>query len=567
MNRPTFFLLTLLTAFTCSSIAQAANPPRAISVMDESPILVRLPNRTLAAWLTKATAEHDQLLEILSTDNGRTWSAPRVVHEFSEKPGSWGGPEPLVDRNGEIHLFLLRYSKYTLGNRGEGERPTFDDYHGNRIDIWHMKSDPTRMTWTKPKEIWAGYTGALNSVLQMRSGRILLPFSYHVKRRWSDRGKGFAEFTFLGQFNSTLVYSDDHGETFQLSPTPLAIETPDIVSAYGAVEPVAIELKDGRVWNLIRGQTGRFYESFSTDGAHWTEPQPTSIINSDSPAGLVRTDDGKLVLIWNNCLRYPYAYGGRQVLHAAISEDEGKTWIGYREVLKDPKRHEPPPTGGDFGTAYPFPAAVFDGEILIRSGQGKGRNALVALDPRWLYETSQRSDFASGLEDWTYFGCQGVERIAHPDKPGSHVLQIAKPSAAWPAGAVWNFPNGRSGTLTLGFQLRSGFRGANLALADHYSVPWDKEDHLYSLWNVPINAQARLLDAAPVAANQWHTLKVAWSLAKRSAQVSLNGKKIATLPLRKETAGANYLRIRSTAPETDAAGMLVESVEVKVANR
>jgi hypothetical protein len=564
MIRPAFLLLTL---FACSLIARAANPPRAIALMDESPILVQLPNRTLGAWLIRATAEHDQVMEILSTDNGRTWSAPRAIHVFPERVGSWGGLEPLGDRNGEIHLFLLRVSQYTLGNRGEAERPAFDDYSGNRIDIWHMKSNPARTAWTQPKEVWAGYTGALNSVLQMRSGRVLLPFSYFVKRKWSDRGKGFAGFTFLGRFNSTSVYSDDHGETFHLSPTPLAIEAPDIVSAYGAVEPVAIELKDGRVWNLIRGQTGRFYESFSTDGAHWTEPQPTAIISSDSPAGLARTDDGKLVLVWNNCLRYPYAYGGRHVLHAAISGDEGKTWVGYREVLKDPKRHEPPPPGGDFGTAYPFPAAGYDNEILIRSGQGKGRHALVALDPQWLYATAQRSEFTSGLEDWTYFGCQGVERIAHPDQPGRFVLQIAKTSAAWPAGAVWNFPNGRAGTLAMRFQLRAGFRGANLALADHYSVPWDKEDHFYSLWNLPIDAQARLLGATPLVRNQWHTLQVAWSLATRSAQVSLDGKRVATLPLRKETAGANYLRIRSTAAEDDAAGMLVESVEVQIAER
>jgi len=220
MIQPASLRLILLTAFTCSLIAQAAKPPRAISAMDESPILVRLPNRTLGAWLIRATAEYDQVLEIVSTDNGRTWSAPRAIHVFPEKPGSWGGPEPLVNRNGKIHLFLLRYSKYTLGNRGEAERPVFDDYSGNRIDIWHMKSDPARTEWTKPKEIWAGYTGALNSVLQMRSGRILLPFSYFVKRKWSDCGKGFAEFTFLGHFNCTLVYSDDHGEKFHLSPLP-----------------------------------------------------------------------------------------------------------------------------------------------------------------------------------------------------------------------------------------------------------------------------------------------------------------------------------------------------------
>ncbi|MFN0172823.1 MAG: exo-alpha-sialidase [Bryobacteraceae bacterium] len=549
------------------SIAFAANPPRVIALMDESPIVVRLPNRTLGAWLVKASGEHDQVFEILSTDNGRAWTPPRSVHVFSEKAGTFGGPEPLVDQNGEIHLFLVRVSKYTMGNRGEAERPSFDDYKGNRIDIWHMKSNPARTVWTKPKEIWAGYTGALNSVLQMRSGRILLPFSYFVKRNWRDRGKGFAEFTFLGQFNSTLVYSDDHGETFHLSPTPLSIEVPDIVSAYGAVEPVAIELKDGRVWNLIRGQTGRFYESFSTDGAHWTEPQPNAILNSDSPAGLARTDDGKLVLVWNNCLRYPYAYGGRQVLHAAISEDEGKTWTGYREVLKDPKRHEPPPTGGDFGTAYPFPTTVFDGEVIIRSGQGKGRNALVALDPKWLYETTHRSDFATDLEDWTYFGSKGVARIPHPDKPGRHVMQIAKSSAAWPAGAVWNFPNGLSGTLTLKFQLRSGFRGANLALADHYSVPWDKEDHFYSLWNLPIDSQSRLLGSEPVALDRWHTLEVTWSVPSRTGRVSLDGKRIATLPLRRETTGANYFRIRSTTVEPDPGGMLVESAEVTVAKR
>ncbi len=549
------------------SFASAAHPPRVIALMDESPIVVRLPNRTLGAWLVKASGEHDQVFEILSTDNGRTWTAPRSIHVFSEKPGTFGGPEPLVDQNGEIHLFLVRVSKYTMGNRGEAERPSFDDYKGNRIDIWHMKSNPARTVWTKPKEIWTGYTGALNSVLQMRSGRILLPFSYFVKRNWRDRGKGFAEFTFLGQFNSTLVYSDDHGETFHLSPTPLSIEVPDIVSAYGAVEPVAIELKDGRVWNLIRGQTGRFYESFSTDGTHWTEPQPSTIVNSDSPAGLARTDDGKLVLVWNHCLRYPYAYGGRQVLHAAISEDEGKTWIGYREVLKDPKRHEPPPAGGDFGTAYPFPTTVFGGEVIIRSGQGKGRNALVALDPKWLYETTARSDFANDLEDWTFFGSKGVARIPHPDQPGRHVMQVTKSSADWPAGAVWNFPNGRSGTLTLKFQVRSGFRGANLSLADHYSVPWDKEDHFYSLWNLPIDAQSRLLGSEPVAANRWHTLNVAWSVASRTARVTLDGRQVATLPLRRETTGANYLRIRSTAAEPGPGGLLVESVDVTVGRK
>lgn len=545
-------LRQLLLSAATVMIAAAASPPRIISLLDDSPIVARLPNRTLGGWIVKPAGDHDELFEMLSKDNGRTWTSPRSIHAFADKAGTFGGTEPLVDRTGEVHLFLVRMTKYTMGARGEGERPASDDYRGNRIDIWHMKSNPARTAWSKPREIWAGYTGALNSVVQLKSGRIVLPFSYYVKRTWRDRGDGFAAFTYLGHFLSTVVYSDDHGETFQLSKTPLAIETPDIVSAYGAVEPVAIELKDGRAWMLIRGQTGRFYESFSNDGATWSEPMPSAIRNSDSPAGLARTDDGKLVLLWNNCQRFPYAYGGRQVLHAALSEDEGKSWTGYREVLKDPKRAEPPPPGGDFGTAYPFPATAFDGEVLIRSGQGKGRTALVSLDPKWLYETGAQTDFVSGLDDWTFFGTKGVERIEFEGRP---VMRIAKTHADWPAGAVWNFPNGRDGKLSMKFRLNAGFRAANLSLADHYSPPWDKEDHFYSSWNIAIES----LRAAP---DRWHRLEIEWSVGDRTARVSLDGSRVAALPLRHESVGANYLRIRSTVTGTDPAGLLVESVNV-----
>ena len=44
------------------------------------------------------------------------------------------------------------------------------------------------------------------------------------------------------------------------------------------VEPVAIELKDGRVWNLIRGQTGRFYESLLGYGGHLLDPKTVEVM-------------------------------------------------------------------------------------------------------------------------------------------------------------------------------------------------------------------------------------------------------------------------------------------------
>jgi hypothetical protein len=106
--------------------------------------------------------------------------------------------------------------------------------------------------------------------------------------------------------------------------------------------------------------------------------------------------------------------------------------------------------------------------------------------------------------------------------------------------------------------------GANLALADHYSVAWDKEDYLYSLWNVPIDEQGRLLGKEALAPNRWHDLTIEWNVTSRVAKVSLNKKRIASLPLRRETTGANYLRIRSTAVGADPAGLLVESAVVNI---
>src|SRR5262249_24937097 len=192
------------------------------------------------------------------------------------------------------------------------------------------------------------------------------------------------------------------GETWHLSPSQLKVTVPDL-STEGGIEPVVVERKDGQVWMLIRSQQGRFYESLSRDGAEWSPPQPTSIISSDSPAGLVRMEDGRIVMLWNNCQRCPYAYGARNVLHAAISADDGRTWRGYREVARDPHRGDPPPPRGDHGTTYPIPNLANDNQVVSTTGLPDPAKYNLRLDTAWLYETAQRDDFSRGLEDWSAF--------------------------------------------------------------------------------------------------------------------------------------------------------------------
>ena len=554
---------------SCLAVAQASTGPQPIQFPgDAHPIFVRLKDGRLAGIVQSpvkdaAASETATISAHYSKDNGASWSDAAALFPAPAGPGEWGVCQALVDRDGELHTFFMVQQSGVKADGGEGERPLVGELTSARIDIGYVRSFDGRTRWSKPRVLWVGYTGALNSLIQMDSGRIVLPFSYLTTRSWGNRGEGLAAFTFMGQYNSTVIYSDDGGDTWKLG-ADLMTPTPDIVSAYGAVEPVVVQLKDARVWNLIRTQNGRFWESFSENGADWSEPQPTDIISSDSPAGLVRLSDGRIVLMWNDCLRYPYAYGGRQVLHAAISEDSGRTWRGFREVGRDPLRNVAPPSGHDYGTAYPFPIVGNDDKVLFVSGQGEGSVMRMVLDPAWLYDTQQSADFSARAEEWSTFGTKGVQIVPHPDDPSRRALQIRKLDERWPAAAVWNFPKGAAGKLRLRIFLQPGFRGALVALTDHFSTPFDLEDHYHSVHNLWIGADGRLPSGATIAPGAWHTLEMAWNADEQSCQVQVDGAAVGSLPVVRSSPNVCYLRLRSTAEKTDDAGFMVDAVDVDV---
>ena len=366
-----FFCISLGVSPALEATALAASGPTRLAQMDVRPRIVRLPDASHIGLFLRYQGDSQEVAAIYSTDNGSSWSEPRRLFPLPSEPGRWGGMQAIVDDQSELQVLVLNDAKTGVFGPPEEKEKRRRPIAERRIDIWHIRSSEMHRRWSAPNKIWEGYTGSINSLIQMRSGRIVLPFAYLTERNWRNRGEGFDRFTFMGTSNTTAVYSDDRGASWRQAPAHLRVQTPN-TDTYGAVEPVILQLKDGRVWMAIRNQLGRLYESFSADGKDWSEPRPTSIYSSDSPVGLVRLGDGRIVMLWNGCQRYPYALGGRHVLHAAISEDEGKTWRGYREVVRDPKRDEPPPPGGDHGTAYPFPALGRDGKVLFTTGQRVG---------------------------------------------------------------------------------------------------------------------------------------------------------------------------------------------------
>ena len=564
MRQLWFMLIAIALSLPSAGLRQeAAEGPRILATFDEMPKVVSLPDGRLMAFFHSLGGEMKAATARTSSDGGKTWGNMETLFKLPEEAGAFGYSLAFIDRAGELHYFFFCDANSGVIRPRPDGRMIGGRY--GKLDIWHAYTTRARQRWETPRRIWEGRAGDLQSVTQLKSGRILLPISYFVDRSWGRRGEGFDAFTFLGSFRCTALYSDDGGATWRQSKSELKTPTSSL-SELGAVEPVVIELKDGRVWNLIRTQMGRFFESYSSDGGEtWTPAKPTNIYSSDSPAGLLRLKDGRLLNFVNDCRRFPYAAGGRQVLHVTVSSDEGRTWKGWREVVRDPYRDEPPPPSGDHGVSYTYPILLPDGRVLFTMWVYTGKTRSIhVFDPKWLDETSDSDDFSQGLERWSVFGTRGAELVSNPDGSSRRVLSVKRASTDWPAGAaVWNFPAGDSGRVKLRLRLKPGFQGARMAITDHFSVPFDSEDVYHNLVNAPISGDGKL-GSARLEADRWRDVELAWDTGKRSCRLTVDGRTAATLPLSRAANYANYLRLTSTGTDAGDGGFLIESVHADV---
>ncbi len=541
--------------------------PWAPEIVADSPAdeasVIRLPDGTLKIfWIV----EGRHCASIASHDHGRTWREPVV--EFPVPQHASFTARGMLDREGELHLCFL------VGRGVGNRRPGVDLFY----DIWHARTTHGRKEWERPKRIFAGYVGALRAMIQLDSGRILLPFGQWVAEHGTKKP--------TGSNHVRILFSDDGGSSWKKSPAALTAPVKPVGGRIGAVEPTVLELNDGKVWMLIRTDSGRLYESYSKDGVTWSSAAPSRFASSESPARLLRLPDGRIVLIWNNCReripppgrRYS-AYSGRDVLHAAISEDDGRTWRGFREILRDPKRNQRPPRHGDRGTAYPDAAVTGDGCVLVVTGQGKGRRVVLRFHPDWLCETTRSDDFSDGLDGWCVFQAfgplehvwqdrgPGAKLVTHPTQKSRRCLLVRKTAGKPGQGAVWNFPMGRRGRLSMRLMVLTGFQGGSIALTDRFFDPGDPQgEHgatfILHFASESVSADERDLRIEP---NKWHTLTFAWNLETNRCSVTLDQRPAKILFLNGEPLhGVSYLRLRSTARRTDTAGFLVESVSVTV---
>ena len=298
------------------------------------------------------------------------------------------------------------------------------------------------------------------------------------------------------------------------------------------------------LWAVMRSERDpihpSLWESYSTDnGASFSAPKARNatgrrLVSDSTPATPVRLRDGRIVLLWCNGLTTNQSYPTRQMLHAAVSADGGKTFTrGFREIYRSVFSSTNFSGRTDYGAAYPFAIETQRaGRLLVATGQGYATQVLFLVDVAWITALEQHADylhappppssplFPAGKcntppckwnshgqvvdpRDFTGSFCSTFNtQVAATIQDGVGLVLAGDGSAF-----VWNFPAASSGgRVTFTLKLSRG-GGVVVALTDHFSDPADKTSDMEG----PAGCAAHIASRNSLGV---HTVVVEWVVAE-----------------------------------------------------
>ena len=321
-------------------------------------------------------------------------------------------------------------------------------------------------------------------------------------------------------------YSDDCGETYKIVDPGYAPLFEKQWPHKGMRweqnyrENTIEELSDGTLMMIARTTSDYHYINYSYDGGEtWTKPEPSVFHSTGTMPKLKKLSDGRIVFCWCNTKLLPEVddtegvwedfFTNRDVNHIAITEDDGKTWKGFREMVLNPIRNY-----ADFrsfgGIVSGADKSVHQFEImelpfnklLVAYGQNIACVRIIILDLDWLYEKSRTNTPVNGLENLStqsyvksipggfigsrteasehtghcaYNRVSSVMVVPNPYDPTFEALSFKtlhdERLLSTISGAVWNFPIARKGTVKI--KAKIGGMGLRVSLLDHWMNPTD----------------------------------------------------------------------------------------------
>ena len=521
---------------------------------------------------------------IASRDEGLSWktflAADGEAGAMAKSPesGDWIGFEkgPTDSGEGLAPLYLLR------SNTGPGDPAPFRE----------------RLPW---------------------DGHFVRQFLYlRTRRRWvaalsdtrCENGAGY---------RAAVALSDDDGRTWRRIQVPPARDVKrrlpgDLRPRWfcDGCEPSIAELPDGTLRMAVR-TSGPHHAFFtSRDGGETWEggdDDPAFWATNTMPY-FFRLSDGRLLFFWNNTAplptrdaaetpelgddelsgRWESVFTNRDALHAAISDDDGKTWRGFREIALCGIRN-----AGDFRELGNAPGQELDksvhqtqalelagGKVLLAYGQSPVARRLAIFDPDWLLETRREDDFRKGLGNvsnhlyvrslsggWRGWAghcawnrMPGATLVRDPGTdappPGAgrsvrEVLQIARIRdprlVSERQGVVWNFPATRRGAVTV--ECRIVGAGLRLTLSDHWMNPCDETAAAQSPFS-------RAIVRTDMPDGGWHTLSAEWDEETGTVELGVDGRHFVSESLAtRPPFGLSYLHLQTLAEDADPEGTYI----------
>jgi len=326
------------------------------------PAIVKAPNGDLLAFAEARRndcgdfGDVDMVLK-RSTDNGKSWGKLQLAVDFGSHQA--GNPAPVYDLTDPAfpkgRLFLF----YNTGTAHEA-----DVRKGKAVrEVWYRTSTDNGQSWSdavnitlqtsRPnapsvdpaysfKEDWRSYANTPGHALQIQNGKFkgrLFVAANHSAGPPQDQSRDYIAHAF---------YSDDHGQTFKLSPN---------LDYAGGNEATAAETSDGSLLFNFRNQSGDAkyrLQGFTKDaGESWKEVRVMKDLPDPVCQGSMisfQPQKGKSVLLFSNA----NSQTRRENLTVRRSTDDGQTWSAGQVIFPGAAAYSDlvVQTNGDIGVLY-----------------------------------------------------------------------------------------------------------------------------------------------------------------------------------------------------------------------
>jgi len=330
-----------------------------------------------------------------STDGGLTWEPMKIIMDMGEwgrlsnRENGVGDPSVLVDRQtGTIWVAALWTHGKPKQRAWNSSAPGLTPKETGQIML--VKSEDDGKTWSEPinitsqvkNEKWQLFLQGPGKGISMKNGTLVFPAQFKDENKIP---------------HSTIIYSKNHGETWQTG-TGAKPET---------TEAQVIELNDGSLMLNMRDDRNREDKSENNGraimitgdlGKTWIE-HPTSngaLIEPNCMASLIKEEfmiDGKLqsIVMFSN----PNSKYRREKMTIKISFDDAKTWPSEYNLLLDEQT----------GNGYSCLTKIDDNHvgILYEGSQANLVFQIISIEEIIRQHTGLSYIFKSGSEGYSTF--------------------------------------------------------------------------------------------------------------------------------------------------------------------